>query len=134
MKFTFGLEHEVAFLNTKGDFADFSNTSFADFDQIIQQLPIYDTDYPQLRVGDAGIKVKRWYIEGYERFLDSENVVGCLPKGIEIRTTLHPTIQSAIEELTEVTICCANRRNPTDSHRFASVSIPTRRPSNPTRR
>jgi len=100
MKFTFGLEHEVAFLNAQGDFADFTNTSFADFDQIIQQLPVYETDYPQLRVGDAGIKLKRWYIEGYERFQDSEDVVGCLPKGIEIRTTLHPTIQSAIEELT----------------------------------
>ncbi len=101
MNFTFGLEHEVAFRNAQGDFADFSNTSFADFDQIIQQLPIFDTDYPQLRVGDGGIKVKRWYIEGYERFLDSEDVVDCLPKGIEIRTTLHPTIQGAIGELTE---------------------------------
>ena len=100
MKFTFGLEHEVAFLNAQGDFADFTNTSFADFDQIIHELPVFDTDYPQLRVGDAGIKLKRWYIEGYERFLDSEDVVDCLPKGIEIRTTLHPTIQSVVEELT----------------------------------
>ncbi len=101
MKFTFGLEHEVAFLNPRGDFSDFSNTSFADFDQIIQQLPVYDTDYPQLRVGDAGIKLKRWYIEGYERFQDSEDVVGCLPKGIEIRTTLHSTVQGAIAELSK---------------------------------
>ncbi len=87
--------------NTQGDFADFTNTSFADYDQIIQQLPVYDTDYPQLRVGDAGIKLKRWYIEGYERFQDSEDVVGCLPKGIEIRTTLHSSIRGVISELTE---------------------------------
>ncbi len=101
MKFTFGLEHEVAFRNAQGDFADFTNTTFADFAQIIDQLPIFDTDYPQLRVGDAGIKLKRWYIEGYERFLDSEDVIDCLPKGIEIRTTPHPSIQGVITELNE---------------------------------
>jgi hypothetical protein len=101
MNFTFGLEHETAFLRSDGRFADFANTTFADFDQIIRELPIFDSDYPQLRVGDAGIKVKRWYIEGYERFLDSEEVIGCLPKGIEIRTTLHPSIQGVVTELHE---------------------------------
>ncbi|MBD2443772.1 glutamate--cysteine ligase [Dolichospermum sp. FACHB-1091] len=99
--FCFGVEHEVAFLNHQGKFADFHNTKFADFQQIIDRLPIYATDYPQLRVGDAGIKKKRWYIEGFERFSDSEEVIDCLAKGIEIRTTIHSTIQGAITELTE---------------------------------
>ncbi|HEY54479.1 MAG TPA: glutamate--cysteine ligase [Caldilineae bacterium] len=101
MNFTFGLEHEVAFLRADSSFADFSNTAFTEFDQIIRELPIFDSDYPQLRVGDAGIKVKRWYIEGYERFGDSEKVIGCLPKGIEIRTTLHDSIKGVIAELCE---------------------------------
>ncbi len=98
--FCFGIEHEVAFVNHQGKFADFHNTKFADFEQIVDQLPIYPTDYPQLRVGDAGIKQKRWYIEGFERFSDSEEVIDCLAKGIEIRTTIHSTIQGAIDELT----------------------------------
>lgn len=98
--FSFGIEHEVAFLNHQGKFADFHNTKFADFQQIIDRLPIYATDYLQLRVGDAGIKKKRWYIEGFERFSDSEEVIDCLAKGIEIRTTIHSTIQGAIDELT----------------------------------
>jgi hypothetical protein len=99
--FFFGIEHEVAFLNNEGKFADFSRTKFADFNQIVEKLPTYASDYPQLRVGDAGIKQKRWYIEGFERFEDSENVIECVPKGIEIRTTIHSDIQGAIAELSE---------------------------------
>ncbi|WP_414528067.1 glutamate--cysteine ligase [Nodularia chucula] len=99
MKFCFGIEHEVAFLNESGKFADFSQTKFADFDQIVEKLPTYPNDYSQLRVGDAGIRQKRWYIEGFERFADSDKVIDCLPKGIEIRTTIHSDIQGALTEL-----------------------------------
>ncbi|MEH1803587.1 glutamate--cysteine ligase family protein [Nostoc sp.] len=99
--FFFGIEHEVAFLNKEGKFADFSHTKFADFNQIIEMLPTYPSDYPQLRVGDAGIKMKRWYIEGFERFADSDEVIDCHVKGIEIRTTIHSNIQGAITELSE---------------------------------
>ncbi|MEM7725933.1 MAG: glutamate--cysteine ligase [Cyanobacteria bacterium P01_A01_bin.45] len=99
--FSFGIEHEVAFVNSAGNFADFSITKFADFDQIVQELPRYSSDYSQLRIGDAQIKDKRWYIEGFERFLDSEEVLECVPKGIEIRTTINSSIESAISELSE---------------------------------
>lgn len=104
--FQFGIEHEVAFLsseanNSNRQFADFASAKFADFDQIIAELPIFDEDYPTLRVGDAGIKKKRWYIEGFERFQDSEQVIECVPKGIEIRTSIHDSIYGAIQELTE---------------------------------
>lgn len=99
--FHFGIEHEVAFFNHEGKFADFSRTKFADFNQIVERLPTYTSDYPQLRVGDAGIKQKRWYIEGFERFENSENVIECIPKGIEIRTTINSSIQGAINELSE---------------------------------
>ncbi|WP_414551927.1 glutamate--cysteine ligase [Anabaena sp. CCY 0017] len=101
MKFYFGIEHEVAFLNQEEKFADFSQTKFADFDQIVEKLPTYPNDYAQLRVGDAGIRQKRWYIEGFERFADSDKVIDCLPKGIEIRTTIQSNIQGALTELAE---------------------------------
>jgi hypothetical protein len=101
MMFLFGIEHEVAFLNQEGKFTDFSNTTFADFHQIVERLPTYPNDYLQLRVGDAGIKKKRWYIEGFERFADSDKVIDCASKGIEIRTTIHPNIQGAMNELSE---------------------------------
>ncbi|AFY44475.1 hypothetical protein [Nostoc sp. PCC 7107] len=99
--FYFGIEHEVAFLNQEGKFADFTHTKFADFAQIVEKLPTYPSDYPQLRVGDAGIKKKRWYIEGFERFADSDQPIDCSAKGIEIRTTIHTTIQGAVKELSE---------------------------------
>jgi gamma-glutamyl:cysteine ligase YbdK (ATP-grasp superfamily) len=62
---------------------------------------MYEQDYPSLRIGDAGIRKKRWYLEGLERFNPTGDLIGYLPKGIEIRTTPHPTIQGAIDELTE---------------------------------
>ncbi|MCP6760793.1 MAG: glutamate--cysteine ligase [Fischerella sp. CENA71] len=100
--FYFGIEHEVAFLNAEGKFADFSCTKFADFNQVIEQLPTYANDSMQLCIGDAGIRKKRWYIEGFERFAeDTEKLIDCIPKGIEIRTTIKSDIKSTIHELSE---------------------------------
>jgi hypothetical protein len=97
--FRFGIEHEVAFLDHEGHFVDFLSTSFATLQQIIDELPQYAGDEAHLRIGDAGIRVKRWYIEGFERFSESGELVDCLPKGIEIRTTIHQSIAEAVNEL-----------------------------------
>jgi hypothetical protein len=99
MKFRFGIEHEVAFLRSNGTFADFTNTTYADFAQIIEALPEYPQDGEHLRQGDAGIRRKRWYIEGIERFDQSGKLLSCVPKGIEIRTTIHDSITATIAEL-----------------------------------
>ncbi|MEO1590994.1 MAG: glutamate-cysteine ligase family protein [Cyanobacteria bacterium J06632_22] len=88
-------------MRSDGQFADFSNTCFTEFEAIVAQLPQYAQDASQLRVGDAGIRSKRWYIEGYERFSEVGKLVGCMPKGIEIRTTIHEQIDETIAELTE---------------------------------
>jgi gamma-glutamyl:cysteine ligase YbdK (ATP-grasp superfamily) len=102
MKFKFGIEHEVSFLRSDGQFADFENTSFIEFEEIVAQLPQYDQDYPQLRIGDAGIKRKRWYVEGFERFdASTGEVIDCPPKGIEIRTTVQESIEGALVQLRE---------------------------------
>ncbi|HMR66685.1 MAG TPA: glutamate--cysteine ligase, partial [Anaerolineae bacterium] len=101
MEFSFGLEHEVALVDQAGSFLDFSRLKYADLDRIIEKLPLYPGDYDQLRVGDAGIKKKRWYIECFERCNCDEQVVDCIPKGLEIRTTIQPTIQAAVAELAE---------------------------------
>ena len=99
MQFQFGIEHEVAFMRSHNIFADFTNTNYEEFDAIINQLPEYLSDRNSLRMGDAGIRRKRWYIEGIERFNEQGNLVKCIPKGIEIRTTVHQTIQAALAEL-----------------------------------
>jgi gamma-glutamyl:cysteine ligase YbdK (ATP-grasp superfamily) len=101
LEFSFGIEHEVAFLRENNQVADFTNTTFAEFNRLIALLPLYPGDYPLLHVGDAGIRVKRWYIEGVERLSDTGELVNCIPKGIEIRTTRHSDIGGVIRELSD---------------------------------
>lgn len=97
--FRFGIEHEVAFYRADGKFADFTNTRFEDFQAIIDHLPSYPEDAASLRMGDAGIRRKRWYIEGYERLTPEGELLTCVPKGIEIRTTIHNSIYGVLNEL-----------------------------------
>jgi gamma-glutamyl:cysteine ligase YbdK (ATP-grasp superfamily) len=96
--FRFGIEHETAFLKNV-EFADFSNMQFEDFAKIINELPVYSSDKDQLRIGDAKIKVKRWYSEGYERFDEDGKLIASIPKAIEIRTPICPSIDSTVTEL-----------------------------------
>jgi hypothetical protein len=98
--FRFGIEHEVAFLDRYGRFVDYSSTPFAALQAVIDELPLYPGDEQQLRIGDAGIRVKRWYLEALERLSPRGEWLTCLPKGIEIRTTIHPDIHGAVHELT----------------------------------
>jgi hypothetical protein len=98
--FKFGVEHEVAFLDQANQFVDFVSASFTEFQQIIARLPTYESDANQLVIGDVGIRVKRWYMEGTERFDLEGNLLTCLVKGLEIRTSPHTTIMGAIDELT----------------------------------
>ena len=64
--FRYGIEHECALLHLDGSFADFTDVGFDVMQAIVDALPTDPADYPQLRVGDQGIKYKRWYVEGYE--------------------------------------------------------------------
>ena len=98
-EFRYGIEHEVAFRRADGRFADFTNTDFQEFQQIIDQLPEYNSDSHSLRRGDAGIRRKRWYIEGFERYSEDGKLLTCVPKGIEIRTTIQTSIEDALSEL-----------------------------------
>ncbi|HLH70205.1 MAG TPA: glutamate-cysteine ligase family protein [Candidatus Dormibacteraeota bacterium] len=97
--FRYGIEHEAALLRRDGSFADFTNTRFEELQAVVDALPIYPTDYPGLRVGDQGIKLKRWYVEGYERFGPRGEFLRCDPKGIEIRTPIHSSVADAVAQL-----------------------------------
>ncbi|MGH3565420.1 MAG: glutamate-cysteine ligase family protein [Pseudonocardia sp.] len=94
--FRYGIEHECALLHTDGSFADFTDLGFDALQEIVDALPEDPADYPDLRVGDQGIKRKRWYIEGYERFDEGGELLRCDPKGIEIRTRIHDCIDAAV--------------------------------------
>ncbi|WP_181784727.1 glutamate-cysteine ligase family protein, partial [Pseudonocardia pini] len=96
----YGIEHEVAFRRADGAFADFTNTAFAELQGIVDTLPEDPADYPELRIGDQGIKRKRWYVEGFERFGEAGELLRCDPKGIEIRTRIHDSVEAAVAALT----------------------------------
>jgi Glutamate-cysteine ligase family 2(GCS2) len=97
--FRYGLEHECALLRPDGSFADFTNTSYAELAAIVDELPEDPADLADLRVGDQGIKRKRWYVEGYERFDDRGALLRCDPKGLEIRTRVHADVDAAVAAL-----------------------------------
>ena len=80
-------------------FADFTDLAFDELQAVVDALPEDPADYPDLRVGDQGIKRKRWYVEGYERFDDAGELVRCDPKGLEVRTRIHDSVEAAVAAL-----------------------------------
>lgn len=86
-------------MDKNGEFLDFSNESFDNFNRVIEKMPTYETDYPGLRIGDLGIKRKRWYIEGFERFDESGKYLYTDAKGFEIRTPICKSIEDAVSTL-----------------------------------
>jgi hypothetical protein len=96
MRFRYGIEHECALLRAGGAFADFTNTSYAELAAIVDELPENPADRADLRLGDQGIKRKRWYVEGYERFDERGTLLRCDPKGLEIRTRIHGDVGGAV--------------------------------------
>jgi hypothetical protein len=97
--FRYGIEHEIALLRADGRFADFADLTFDELQDVVEALPEDPADYPALRIGDAGIKRKRWYVEGYERFDEDGALVRCDPKGLEIRTRIHDSVEAAVAAL-----------------------------------
>lgn len=100
MRFRYGIEHELAILRA-GAFADFTDLSFDELQAVVDALPSDGADYPDLRIGDQGIKRKRWYVEGYERFDDTGGLVRCDPKGLEVRTRIHDSVEAALRALAD---------------------------------
>lgn len=97
--FKYGIEHEVAFLNSTGKFADFTNINPSDFNNIIDELPEEDALGQGFRVDRFNIMRKGWYVEGYERFNDDGSLKSYQPKGLEIRTAPKNSIGETLQEL-----------------------------------
>src|SRR5207253_10730574 len=91
----------TALLATRRSCADVSHPPFDETQSAAERLPAYAAAYPPLHVDELGIKRKRWYVEGFERFSDLGRYLGSDAKGIETRTIVHPTIASAVAGLRE---------------------------------
>ena len=95
----YGVEHELALLRDDGSLADFTTLTHAEVAALVEELPEDPADHGDLRVGDAGIRRKRWYAEGYERLDEGGELVRFDPKGIEIRTRVHDSADDACDAL-----------------------------------
>ncbi|MFP5021982.1 glutamate-cysteine ligase family protein [Pseudonocardia phyllosphaerae] len=97
----YGIEHELALLRDDGAVADFTTLTHGEVQAVVDELPENPEGTTDLRVGDAGIRRKRWYAEGYERLDEDGELVRFDPKGIEIRTTVHDGVDAVLGTLTE---------------------------------
>ncbi|TCK21678.1 glutamate-cysteine ligase family protein [Pseudonocardia endophytica] len=95
----YGVEHELALLRDDGSPADFTTLTHAEVAAVVDELPEDPSDHGDLRVGDAGIRRKRWYAEGYERVDECGELIRFDPKGIEIRTRVHDSVGAARDAL-----------------------------------
>jgi hypothetical protein len=97
--FKFGIEHEIPLINWTGKFLDYRNLKLEILNKIVQKFPVYQNDYPYLRIGDLGIKTKRLYIEGFEIFDENGYLISQKPKGFELRTPVSNSIDETIYHL-----------------------------------
>lgn len=95
----YGIEHESALLRDDGTLADFTSLRYPEVRAIVAELPENPDDHQDLRIGDAGIRRKRWYAEGFERFDEEGRLVRFDPKGIEIRTRIHDDVDAVAAAL-----------------------------------
>ncbi|MFE7202618.1 glutamate-cysteine ligase family protein [Pseudonocardia alni] len=95
----YGLEHELALLRGDGTLADHRSLTHAQVAAVVDELPELPGNQSDLRIGDAGIRRKRWYAEGYERLDDDGELLRFEPKGIEIRTCVHDSVEAAVDAL-----------------------------------
>jgi hypothetical protein len=93
----FGIEAEFALVDRDGRFRDFDSLTFRQAQRVVDRLP--DHGDPDLTRGDLAVKVTRWYVEGDERFDEDGRFLRCVPKGLETRTPIRPSVDATVRQL-----------------------------------
>jgi hypothetical protein len=93
-----GIEHEFVFADAKGQYRDAENTDYALFRQIVDAFPAFPGDDAFLECKSLEQYPKRCYVEGFERHDRDGKRIETLPKGLEIRTLPHASVERAVEE------------------------------------
>lgn len=94
----FGIEQEIVFKDKENRFLDFTNTSYIEYQSIIEKLPFYENDLDFFECKSLEKMPKRWYVEGIEIYNKYNQLQSTLPKAIEIRTTPHTNIKELVNE------------------------------------
>jgi hypothetical protein len=97
-KYKIGIEFEYLLLGNNGQILDFTNINSTELITIINESRV-NHQSSELNSGDLGIKDGFWYLEGDERFDEKGNFVDLKIKGIEIRTPVCTSVNSAVSTL-----------------------------------
>ena len=95
-----GIEHEFVFKDSSGTYLDFENSTYSLFEKVVDAFPIVAGDNNFFECKSLENVPKRCYVEGFERYDSNGNLTETLPKGLEIRTIPHSTIDAIIEDFT----------------------------------
>jgi len=93
-----GIEHEFVFKDANDNYLDFGNSKYALFAQIVDAFPYKEGDNSIFECKSLEQQPKRCYVEGFERYDINGKVIVTIPKGLEIRTLPHTTVDAVIND------------------------------------
>lgn len=93
-----GIEQEFVFTDESGRYIDADNTPYSVFAGIVEQFPACAGDDSVLDCKSLEQRPKRCYVEGFERHDAEGNVIETVPKGLEIRTMPHESVDELVAE------------------------------------
>lgn len=93
-----GIEQEFVFADESRQYLDADNTSYSVFSNIVDQLSAHEGDDSILECKSLEQYPKRCYVEGFERHDPEGKVIETIPKGLEIRTLPHDSVDGLVVE------------------------------------
>ncbi len=95
-----GIEHEFVFKDESDAYLDFETAEYSVFQKIIDAFPYFEGDDTIFDCKSLEQKPKRCYVEGFERYDINGQLLETVPKGLEIRTLPHTTIDAVVKDFT----------------------------------
>lgn len=93
-----GIEHEFVFKDDSETYLDFEMAEYSIFQKIIDEFPYFENDDTFFDCKSLEQKPKRCYVEGFERYDINGQLTETVPKGLEIRTLPHTTVDAVIKD------------------------------------
>ncbi|MBD3842934.1 MAG: hypothetical protein IE909_13845 [Campylobacterales bacterium] len=93
-----GLEYEFTLIDNDNIYLDFENTKFDTFQKIVEDFPYFEKDDEIFECKSLEKRPKRCYVEGFERYDNNGQLLETTPKGLEVRTLPHASIDAIVEE------------------------------------
>lgn len=96
-----GIEQEFVFADANGQYLDADNSDYSVFSAIVDSFPAVEGDDDHLDCKSLETYPKRCYVEGFERHDVNGKKTETLPKGLEIRTLPHDSVEGVVTEFRE---------------------------------